>query len=209
MTRAMVESPLYRRGHDPRLQDFEFLGLGVHSYIAHLHRSRFFFLLLALLSVSSLVANGYGEELANKQINVATWLFTGTSLGNADVVSPSYGATELLITFLMTVFLYWAKAALDSDVRRVEQKQVTPADFGVMILNLPRDLAGAPVQRAIESALSIGSSANDASAAMAVVVALDQRDLAHLPSIPRALLTVTGTLRAASCWSTACSWTCL
>ena len=172
---AMVESPLYKRGHDPRLQDFEFLGLGVHSYIAHLHRTRFFFMLLALLSVSSLVANGYGEELANKQINVATWLFTGTSLGNADVVSPSYGATELLITFLMTVFLYWAKAALDSDVRRVEQKQVTPADFGVMILNLPRDLAGAPVQRAIESALSIGSSANDASAA--VVVALDQRDL--------------------------------
>lgn len=168
---------LFKRGHDPRLLDFEFLGLGVHSYIAHLHRSRFFFMLLALLSVSSLVANGYGEELANKQINVATWLFTGTSLGNADVVSPSYGATELLITFLMTVFLYWAKAALDSDARRVEQNQVTPADFGVMILNLPRDLAGAPVQRAIESALSIGSLANDASAAMAVVVALDQRAL--------------------------------
>eukprot|EP00900_Chrysochromulina_parva_P027427 jgi/Chrpa1/9318/Chrysochromulina_OHIO_Genome00018478-RA len=148
----MVESPLYRRGHDPRLQDFEFLGLGVHSYIAHLHRSRFFFLLLALLSVSSLVANGYGEELANKQINVATWLFTGTSLGNADVVSPSYGATELLITFLMTVFLYWAKAALDSDVRRVEQKQVTPADFGVMILNLPRDLAAGSGSFAIDTA---------------------------------------------------------
>ena len=45
----------------PRPSDFEFLGLGVYSYIAHLHRLREFFLLAALLSVSSIIANGHGK----------------------------------------------------------------------------------------------------------------------------------------------------
>ena len=43
----------------PRLANFEFLGLGVYSYIAHLHRLRFFFMLLSIMSFSSLVASSW------------------------------------------------------------------------------------------------------------------------------------------------------
>lgn len=116
--------PVARTRYGPRLADFEFLGLGVSSYVAHLHRLRFFFMLLALLSVSSLVANGYGGELAQKQLNLVTWLFTGASLGNAAHVAPAYGATELLISTLLTGFLYYATHALREEAHRVEQKQV-------------------------------------------------------------------------------------
>lgn len=121
----------------PRLADFEFLGLGVYSYIAHLHRTRTFFMLLALLSVSSLVANGYGGQLATRQANLVTWLFTGASLGNASSVAPAYGATELLLSSLLTAFLFWSVGALREDAHRVEQKLVTPADFAVLVSGTP------------------------------------------------------------------------
>ena len=155
----------------PRLSDFEFLGLGVHSYVAQLHRWRAFFVLLALLSVSSLVANGYGEELSEKQLNVVTWLFTAASLGNADSIAPAYGATELLISTLMTVFLFWALAALDDDAHRVEQKQVTPADFAVMVSGLPRDATAATIKAALENAPEVRGRA------LSVAVALCHRDV--------------------------------
>jgi hypothetical protein len=159
------------QSHGPRLADFEILGLGVYSYVSHLHRMRFFFILLALLSVSSLVANGYGEELKEKQLNVVTWLFTGASLGNAKEIAPSYGATELLISTLMTAFLFWSVAALNDDAHRVEQKQVTPADFSVMISDLPRDATSTRVREAIEAAPEIyGLHAS-------IAVALYQREL--------------------------------
>ena len=162
----------------PRAVDFEFLGLGVHSYVTHLHRMRFFFMLLALLSVSSLVANGYGGQLTDKQISPVTWLFTGASLGNADEVSPSTGATEFLISSLMTLFLYWSLAALDEDAHRVEQKQVTPADFAVMVSGLPTDLTAAPIERALGSCRAIcGYGGESANRPVSIVVALHQREL--------------------------------
>ena len=136
----------------PRLANFEFLGLGVYSYIAHLHRLRFFFMLLSIMSFSSLVANGYGGQLTDKQLNLVTWLFTGASLGNAKEVAPSYGATELLLSTLMTAFLFYCAASVKEDAHRVEQKQVTTADFTVMVTGLPRDLPAAPIQRALEEA---------------------------------------------------------
>ena len=111
------------QGYGPRLADFEFLGLGVSAYVAHLHRLRSFFMLLALLSVSSLVANGYGGQLTDKQVSVVTWVFTGASLGNAADVAPAYGATELLISTLLTIFLYYCAAALREEAHRVEQKR--------------------------------------------------------------------------------------
>ena len=138
-----------------RSTDFEFLGLGVYAYVKHLHRMRFFFMLLALLSVSSLVSNGYGGKLTDKQINLGTWLFTGTSLGNTDTVAPSYGATELVISTLMTGFLFWAVAALDAVDHRVEQKQVTPADFSAMISGLPRGVTAMEVEAALAEAPEI------------------------------------------------------
>lgn len=96
-------------GRAPHLADFEALGLSVYSYISHLHRLRFFFMMLSLLSVSSMVANGYGSELrAANKVELVPWLFSGTSLGNAAGIAPAYGATELLISSLMTLFLFWA-----------------------------------------------------------------------------------------------------
>ena len=115
----------------PRPSDFEFLGLSVYSYVSHLRRMRQFFVLLALLSVSSIIANGYGGQLTEQQINIVTWLFTGSSLGNASSVAPSYGANEFVISTAMTIFLYFALGTLEEDAHRVEQKQITPADFTV------------------------------------------------------------------------------
>ena len=175
VSKARLTSRLPHKGGDesygPRLVDFEKLGLGVYSYIAHLHRMRFFFMLLAMLSVSSLVANGYGGQLTDKQINVVTWLFTGASLGNANSIAPSYGATELLITTLMTLFLFYASYLLRQDAHRVEQKQVTPADFTVLISGLPRTLQAAPIQRALERAPEVQGKYVD------IVVPLHQREL--------------------------------
>ena len=158
----------------PRLADFEPLGLGVYSYIAHLHRLRFFFMLLALLSVSSLVANGYGGQLTDKQLNAVTWAFTGASLGNAKSIAPSYGATELLISLLMTIFLFWAETALYNDAHRVEQKQVTAADYGVMVSGLPRDLTAGPIETALAAAPEV---AHLHVADHGIVVPLHQREL--------------------------------
>ena len=191
-----------------RPHDFEFLGLGVYSYVAHLHRMCGFFALLTLLSVPCaapslqspasphesplrswrfghpsyyapssrrrcLLANGYGGRLAEKQVNVLTWLFTGTSLGNAVDVSPAYGATEFLISTLMSGFLFWSVRMLDEDALRVEQRKVTPADFTVMISGLPTDLAAAPIHKAFRTADGIvGKHISDG-----IVVALQQRDI--------------------------------
>ena len=141
LPRDPTTGELFGRKTKPRPSDFEFLGLGVYSYIAHLHRMHQFFLLLALLSVSSIIANGYGGELAHRQINIVTWLFTSTSLGNASSVSPSYGSTEFVISTAMTIFLYFALGTLEEDAERVEKKQITPADFTVRISGLALPLA--------------------------------------------------------------------
>ena len=131
LPRNPVTGERFDRKTEPRPSDFEFLGLGVYSYIAHLRRMQQFFVLLALLSVSSIIANGYGGQLSDQQLNVVTWLFTGSSLGNASSVAPSYGSTEFVISTVMTLFLYWALGTLEEDAHRVEQKQITPADFTV------------------------------------------------------------------------------
>ena len=127
---------LFGKNNIPRPSDFEFLGLSVYSYVSHLRRTRQFFVLLALLSVSSIIANGYGGQLTEQQLNIVTWLFTGSSLGNASSVAPSYGANEFVISTAMTIFLYFALGTLEEDAHRVEQKQITPADFTVRIPGL-------------------------------------------------------------------------
>ena len=121
----------FGKGTIPRPSDFEFLGLSVYSYVSHLRRTRQFFVLIALLSVSSIIANGYGGRLDEAQISVVTWLFTGSSLGNASSIAPSYGANEFVISTAMTIFLYFALGSFEEDAHRVEQKQITPADFSV------------------------------------------------------------------------------
>ena len=78
-----------------------------------------------------LIANGYGGRLDEAQISVVTWLFTGSSLGNASSIAPSYGANEFVISTAMTIFLYFALGSFEEDAHRVEQKQITPADFSV------------------------------------------------------------------------------
>ena len=125
-------------------------------------------------SVSSLVANGYGGQLTDKQLNAVTWAFTGASLGNAKSIAPSYGATELLISLLMTIFLFWAETALYNDAHRVEQKQVTAADYGVMVSGLPRDLTAGPIETALAAAPEV---AHLHVADHGIVVPLHQREL--------------------------------
>jgi len=154
-----------------KLADFEALGTGAYTYISLLHRLRAYFALLALLSVSSMVSNAYGDELADKQTSLQSWLFTGTSLGNADQVAPAYGATEFLISCIMTAYLFFMAAALRRDARRVEHKHVTPADFTVQVSGLPRHLTAAPIKRALEAALELRGPH------VAITVPLHQREL--------------------------------
>jgi len=134
----------FGKGTIPRPSDFEFLGLSVYSYVSHLRRTRQFFVLIALLSVSSIIANGYGGRLDEAQISVVTWLFTGSSLGNASSIAPSYGANEFVISTAMTIFLYFALGSFEEDAHRVEQKQITPADFSVRITALALILTFSP-----------------------------------------------------------------
>ena len=74
----------------------------------------------------------------------------------------------------MTIFLFWAETALYNDAHRVEQKQVTAADYGVMVSGLPRELTAGPIETALAAAPEV---AHLHVADHGIVVPLHQREL--------------------------------
>ena len=122
------------------LSAFQSLSLGTFTYMSLLQIWFQFYVVILLLSISSGVHNAYGHMLDDKAsaISFQTFLFTFTSLGNAEKLAPAYGATELTITCLLTAFLYYSTWHLRLLSRRAERLQITPADFAVLIEGLPR-----------------------------------------------------------------------
>ena len=96
-----------------------------------------------------MVHNAYGHMLDSQQASLQTYLFTFTSLGNSDEVSPVYGASELIITCVLTGTLYWSIFKLRVMTRRAERLQLTPADYAVKITGLPKNVSGAAVKLAL------------------------------------------------------------
>lgn len=47
------------------------------------------------------------------QSSFTTWVFTVTTLGNSHGISPSYGATEFVISLIITCSLYYAAKEMD------------------------------------------------------------------------------------------------
>ena len=63
--------------------------------------------------------------LPTKDVSLQTYLFTFTSIGNASSLTPAYGANELVISSLMTAFLFWSVAAFKRDVKNDDANQVS------------------------------------------------------------------------------------
>ena len=137
------------------LSAFQSLSLGTFTYMSLLQVWFQFYVVILLLSISNGVHNAYGHMLDEKAsaISFTTFLFTFTSLGNAEKLAPAYGATELTIACLMTAFLYYSTWYLRLLSRRAERLQITPADFAVMIEGLPR-VQEEKIEEGIKKALS-------------------------------------------------------
>jgi hypothetical protein len=131
------------------LAAFQTFGLSIFAYMTLLEQWFFSYGVVLLLSMSSMVHNAYGHMLDSQQASLQTYLFTFTSLGNSDEVSPVYGASELIITCVLTGTLYWSIFKLRVMTRRAERLQLTPADYAVKITGLPKNVSGAAVKLAL------------------------------------------------------------
>jgi hypothetical protein len=136
------------------LSSFEPLGLGVTAYARFLQNMLRFMVVVFLISISSMVHNAYGNALRARyeEVSPQTYLFTFTSIGNASNLTPSYGATEFVISCLLAGYLFWSISAFRRDVKRDMASQVTAADFAVRLSGLPH-VAAEYVEEAVRAAL--------------------------------------------------------
>ncbi|KAL1522091.1 hypothetical protein AB1Y20_021734 [Prymnesium parvum] len=112
---------------------FEELGLGVTAYMGLLSHWLKLAGICLVLSIPSMVSNGYGHALDDKQTSFSSWLFTVTTLGNTDGITPSYGATEFCISCVITISLFVAARELKVSEYRAEKAQITYADFALEV----------------------------------------------------------------------------
>ena len=140
----------YKEGLPP-VSAFLHLGGAPFAYMRFLSHFSRQFRLFALLSVSSMISNVYGHGLgAALRTSWQNELFLAPSIGNATKLSPAYGATEFLISLMMSFTLFWALDALKRDAQLREHKTVTPADFGVEVTDIPRHMSVRSVEVAVK-----------------------------------------------------------
>ena len=113
------------------LNEFRAFGEAVDAYMHFVYRCTYLFLLLALLSLTSVLNNLEGHDMGDKLS-----LITALSLGNTDTLRTSDAVLEFVIAGVLIRFLFFARRQQLSETHAARVEQCTPADFTVMLSGL-------------------------------------------------------------------------